>query len=287
MRVSVVLFQILAAAVMASLAFAWHPAHAAIIGDKYWAPADSQAPDVKLPTLNSILSANMKFHPKGEKPAVSIVRKEAIQAEAAAYGAQAGLALALLEINGVLKKNAAAYDKIYDFNAVLLEPGFLPPVISEGVEPYRQSSDSVVRAADLIYKIEFDARIVNTAPRWQDYLSFQVSQPEPPDASLLPQNGEENVIWDEWVKKGWKEGTEQAQTIFSSNLARLNRDYLGMWRFKRLYSQGMVSKPILARSSLGVTGGGREMAVNDRIVKITEGSKLNPNSSHWLYTNPK
>lgn len=89
-------------------------------------------------------------------------------------------------INSSLKNRSATYDKIFNFSVLQLEPGFLPPVISEGVDAYNQPSDNEVRAADKIYKIEFPAKIVNVVPRWQEYLNVPFGNPEVPDKSILP-----------------------------------------------------------------------------------------------------
>lgn len=57
----------------------------------------------------------------------SSIRAEAIQSAAAAFGAQTGLASRADKINKALERNAHNYDKVFDFNALQIEPGFLPP----------------------------------------------------------------------------------------------------------------------------------------------------------------
>ena len=55
-----------------------------------------------------------------------------------------------------------------------------------------------------------------------------------------------------------------------------------MLRYKRLYELGMVTKPKLSRSELGITGGGKEMAIGDRVIKKTQDAQLNPNKNKWF-----
>ena len=108
-----------------------------------------------------------------------------------------------------------------------------------------------------------------------------------PDRSVLPKTGAEKELWDQWVVRGWEKGQRLAEETFLSNKGRLQRDFTGMLRYKNLYAQGLVKKPILAKSYLGVTGGEDEMAVGDRIYEITEKAKLDPNTSRWSTKNPK
>ena len=84
------------------------------------------------------------------------------------------------------------------------------------------------------------------------------------------------------MKLGWEDGYEQAADQFGDNLARLERDFTGMLRYKRLYELGMVTKPKLSRSELGITGGGKEMAIGDRVIKKTQDAQLNPNKNKWF-----
>jgi defect-in-organelle-trafficking protein DotC len=256
--------------------------------DAYWgSSSDDETPQTAKFDENSIYSDQLRKADKDAKSEVPPIRAEAIQSAAAAFGAQAGLASRADKINKALASKSTYYDKVFDFNALQLEPGFLPPVISEGRDAYNQPNDDEVRASDTIYKIEFPARLVNVVPRWQQYLPVAFTNPTLPDSSLLPKNKAEKELWDDWAKKGWEQGFEQADNVFAANRGRLKRDFEGMIRFKRLYEQGLVVKPTLARSELGVTGGGDEMAVGDRLIKITTKAQLNPDAKRWSSSNPK
>ena len=258
-----------------------------IIGDQYWSES-KQVPDDITATkfnINNISSSSVEKTLKtNEENKISPVRLEMLETAALTFGTQAGLANAGLTINKTLDKinHSKSLDKVYNFEKIQLEPGFLPPVITEGTNAYNQPSENEVRAADKIYKIEFPARIVNAAPSWKDYLYVEITEPDTPAKSTLPKNSAENKVWDEWVKKGWEQGYELGADLFDSGKNRLDRDFLGMLRFKELYVNGMVTKPKILRTELGVTGGGNEMAVGDRIIKKTYDSELNPNTKKWF-----
>jgi defect-in-organelle-trafficking protein DotC len=254
-------------------------------GDAYWATAGTGHPGGAVVGPEGVLSAavvNSKTPGKDIQPA----RASAIQEAAATYGTQAGLAWRVQEITRQLDSHAASYDRVFNFGAVMLEPGFLPPVISQGQDLYNQTDGSTVRAAERLYKIEFPARLVNTPPRWQDYLALGVSAPQTPDQTVLPKTADERALWDAWAQQGWAQGVEQGNQMFEANLGRLKRDFEGMVRFKTLYQQGMVTKPVLARTNLGVTGGGDEMAVGDRIIRITLKAGLQPSDKRWASSAP-
>jgi defect-in-organelle-trafficking protein DotC len=212
---------------------------------------------------------------------VSGIRAQALQEQALEFGAQSGLAARSREIKSSLSSRARDYDKVFRFDVAMLEPGLLPPVINEGRDAYEQTGTTKVRAASRIYTIEFPARLVNTPPKWQEYLDSSQPDPRLPHPSLLPRDKDEQVIWDRWVATGWEQGVKQADQMFEGNLARLQRDFEGMLRYKKLYEQGLVTAPVMATSRLGVTGGGSEMAIDDRIYEITVPANLDPNTRRW------
>lgn len=257
-----------------------------VVGDYYWSQSKSENVDPTKFNISNISASSVEKTLKANSESkVSFVRQEMLQSAALSFGTQAGLANAAVSINKALDQfngTDKKLDTVYDFSKIMLEPGFLPPVISEGRNAYNQPTANEVRAADTIYKIEFPARIVNAAPNWRDYLYVEMSEPETPAKSTLPKNSAENKIWDEWVKKGWEDGYVQAADLYESGLARLDRDFKGMIRYKKLYQLNMVTKPKITKTELGVTGGGNEMAVGDRVIKKTHDAELNPKSNKWF-----
>lgn len=260
--------------------------HKVIGDDAYWgftSPSASDAtPDSSKWNESEITADSIKKDSASDTSSIPEIRASAIEGAAISFGTQAGYASRASKLNTALQSQSSYYDKIFNFSAVQLEPGFLPPVISEAKDTYNQTGDDVVRAANTVYKIEFPAKIVNVPPRWQSYLLIPFADPSVPDKSLLPKTSAEKELWNQYAKKGWSVGIDQANDEFQGRLGRIKRDFEGMLRFKKLYEQGLVTKPVLARSTLGITGGGNEMAVGERVIKITNKAQLNPNQSRWL-----
>ena len=74
---------------------------------------------------------------------------------------------------------------------------------------------------------------------------------------------------------------QQAELIYKENLGRLKRDYEGMIRYRTLLAQNMVSPPFVGQLDMGVTGGGSDLTVNDRILRITALPALQADSRNW------
>lgn len=217
---------------------------------------------------------------------INEMRKAALSEVAVSLGASAGLVSKMSEIRSALDKQTVSLDGIFDFSRMLVTDGVLAPVLSEGLANYAQENDDQVRIADKIYKIESRARFVSVYPTWRDYLQFSFKSFEIPPQSYLPKNDAEKAFWNEWVKKGWDQGERQALTIFESSMGRLRRDFTGMIRYKSLSAQGLITKPVIAKANLGVTGGGNEMAINDQIFRIVDHSALVPNKDEWKVDYP-
>ena len=272
----------------------------------------------QVPTLGALLSDQVRVADSapGTVMDVPTIRGQAIQEAAASLGARAGLARGLSDLDAALKKQIAVMDSSYNFSALALsipmKPGLpatfpnpktgngefamvLPPVIIEGRDSDSFPNDDEMRIADRVYKIYNKARLIPVdkasghpvVPDWRDYLVFSFQEVQMPHQTLLPRNDAEKRLWDEWVKKGWNEGMLQSKQLFDGGWARLNRDFKGMLNYRLAYSQGLVTRPQVAGVNMGVTGGGTEMRVNDRTVRITDHSSLVPDTGRWSTTIPK
>lgn len=253
-----------------------------VSGDSaYWSGGNAAPSDL---SREGIMSSGMQ---NWDNNSEDTARLQSIQVAAASLGSQAGLAARTAQIQRALAGRAREFDRAFNFGSLLLEPGFLPPVVSEGRNAYNQPNDNEARASDWVFKIERPARIVSATPTWRTYLLGNTTPAVRPDNSVLPKTKEEKQLWDQWAQKGWDEGARLADQNFEANLARLKLDFEGMVRFKTLYEQGLVSKPRLARANLGVTGGGDEMAINDRIIRVTEKAALDANKGNWSTPVPR
>ena len=247
---------------------------------------DLDIPVVDTPTLEQIIAkAPVKKKDDGEKEGDKL-RAPAMRDAALSYGARAGLAWTSRGINEQLRSRAAELTKTYDFNRVLIrtpsQASIMPPVISEAKETYETAdAGKTLRVADTVYEIVEQARFVPVAPLWHSYLVRSYTAPENPPDSLLPKSDGERDAWKHWVTEGWNMGIKQAQEIFEADLRRLERDFLGMVRYKALLEEGKVSAPVVAEGNLGVTGNGTDMRVNDRALRITKDPLLQTPSNNW------
>lgn len=231
------------------------------------APADLyRISNVKAPSVSSSISS---------------IRLAALKQTSRGLGAQAALAWRSQHINAVLEARKHYLDQIFNFNYLLLNSNVLPPILAEGDNTLNLADDQTIRAADRDYQILSPPHFITVAPTWRDYLWMNYKKPELPNSTLLPKNSKEADVWNQYARVGWIEGLAQANEIFTTNLNRLTRDLNGMILYRKLLRQNMVSAPFVAESDLGVTGGGNQMRINDRVLRITSTSELKPNSKVW------
>lgn len=233
------------------------------------------------PTTDSPLNKYLSTSRSSKRMEVRGLRYASLRDAALSTGARAGLAFRAKQINLLVLKYERQLDLVYNFNAMLLDYNVLPPVLIEGRHPLEQSDFDILRVADRAYTIQSQARFVTVPPTWRDYLKMQYNDPDVPDVSLLPRTQAEREVWNKYIQEGWQVGITQADVIFTENLGRLKRDYEGMIRYRSLLCQNMVSLPYVAEINLGITGGDSQMAINDRILRITALPEFNTNGSEW------
>jgi defect-in-organelle-trafficking protein DotC len=219
--------------------------------------------------------------PGNSKTDLSNLRVKSLQDSAMSIGAQGGLAWASEQINQRMNQDRKYLDTIFNFDAMVLSHGVIPPVLEAGDNSLNLDDPNTIRVADRTYKIVQQARFATTPPNWREYLWMTYAKPQLPDKSLLPKNSYEQKIWKEGIRSGWEKGIAQSYTIFQQNLARLKRDYRGMMLYRKLLQERMISPPFVARTELGVTGNGSDMRINDQVLRIVELPKLQTNSSGW------
>ena len=212
---------------------------------------------------------------------VNTLRLENLKQTARGIAAQASLSWRSRQINLTLNSQKRNLDRIFDFNYLILNQNVLPPILAEGRNILNLADDFTIRVADHEYQIVQPPRFITTPPNWRNYIWMGYKKPEVPNATLLPQNSAERKIWNENIQIGWNEGITQADQIFSTNLARLKRDYEGMILYRKLLAQHMVSPPYVSQAELGITGDGNNMHINDRVLRITSIPQLQPDSKDW------
>lgn len=218
------------------------------------------------------------------------IRANAIREAALSYGARGGLSWRTYHIRQEMERRATYMDKTFDFRQLLIAApsGLLiePPVVTEAINTMIiNAKGDEAAVADRIYDIAVNARIVGTARSWRNYLERDWGKVEQPPDLLRPENEAEREQWINWVREGWEEGVRQADAIFREDLNALTADYQGMVRYRMLLAQGIVTPPYALQMDRGVTGGGDELRVGDRAVRITGMPALIPGSERWQPAN--
>lgn len=214
-------------------------------------------------------------------PEISQLRVKALQDTAMSLAAQGGLAWASQQINARLEHDKWSLETTYNFNAMMLNHGVLPPILQEGDNSLNLADPNTIRVADKTYRILQQARFATTPPNWREYLWMSYPKPEMPAKFLLPHNEDEQKIWRTSIDLGWDKGIQQAYSIFQQNLARLKRDFQGMLLYRKLLEEKMISAPFVSRTELGVTGNGSDMRINDQVLRITQLPALQTDANRW------
>ena len=214
------------------------------------------------------------------------IRRDALKEAAMSYGARGGLAWRTFEVSKEIERRQSFLDRVYDFRSLLIAApsGFLiePPVVSEEQNAMIiENQGQKAAIAERIYNINAKAKIVSAPRTWRQYLRRKRGKVEPPPNILRPKNDEERKVWRRYVEKGWENGIDQANRTFEHDLARLQADFRGMVRYRRLLTKGMISPPYALQVDRGITGGGRQMRVGDSAVQITGQSQLITGADKW------
>ncbi len=218
------------------------------------------------------------------------IRFNALKEAGLSYGARGGLAYRTYQIRKHLESRSDYMDKVFNFGRLLIPApsGLLiePPVVSEaenGLVIGENGQEAAV--SDIVYQINKGSRIVAAPRHWREYLERTWGDVEPPPDILRPSNDEEREVWEDAVEKGWKEGVRQADEIFQRDLGELVADFEGMVRYHKLVALGMISKPFALQEDRGITGGGDEMRIGNRAIRITGRPELIPGYEQWLPAN--
>lgn len=211
------------------------------------------------------------------------IRYNAIRETAQAYGARAGLARRAYEINQQLQAKGSEFDRVWNFQALMLDGNVLPPVIVRAADVYDQKDDLLLRLIDQTYRIHAQARFTYAPPTWRTYLIRSYAfDPKQAVAAVSPTSGPEERLWRQAVVDGYQRGVAQAEANLAQNLARLQRDFLGMVEYRRLLALGMVTKPFVASSTIDVaTTKDGDMHVGEVVMRITVTPSFVPMKDQW------
>ncbi len=203
------------------------------------------------------------------------------------YGAQGGLAARAFALNEMLRRNEPSLDSGYDFRPLVLPTGtgqtlMKPPVVTAAQMAFALGDGGqVARETSCIYQITRAAELTSAPPNWRSYLVRAWGPPPRPADAVLPRTKAEVAYWNKYVAEGWAQGEKQAVEIFLNDLGRLQRDIIGMARYRVLLRARLVEQPTVAFQNRAVHGGGDQLRVGDRVIRITDQPGLQANSRRW------
>lgn len=239
---------------------------------------------IRPPSLEALMAVRPGYSPRTES---SNGRDEALKQAAWAYGAQGGLAARSVAINDMLRRYEAVLDREFDFRSLVLPAGngqtlIRPPVVTEAQMAFAlDDSGQTARETRQVYRITRQAQLVSLPPQWRTWLVRSVSPPDAPIDAQRPRTRHEVMVWREAVARGWAAGERQAVEVFLDDLGRLQRDIIGMARYRVLLKAGKVEPPDVAFLHRDTQGGHDQLRVDDTEIRIRSQPGLDANQAHW------
>ena len=223
----------------------------------------------------------------GDGEGIPEFRRRALLEAARERGSRMGYARRGWEIGGLLERRSSQLDRAFDFSRVAAKvpagAGYvIPPVVSRGSDAFEGDVQRrKISVVDEYLAIASPGEIRPVRPTWRDYLLFEPTRPDDPGSAPLPRSRAERTRFAEWFGEGWRAGADLADSEITSRLDRLRRDYEGMLRYRRLVSRGMMDRMVLRDADFGVTGGGGEMRVGNRTVRIVSDAAFRADPRRW------
>lgn len=249
-----------------------------------WADNGPQTPEAAIERVNqqaSLVNSSGSKDKAGEE-----LRNRAIQNAALIYGAQSGRFARWQQLQGLLHQRASQLTQIFNFKLFYLENGLLqPPVLDIGANITDIAPDGQTRRLiHRVYRVLVPATFRQQPLVWQSFLiPDALRQPALPRQALLPKNGNERNLWDNYVKQGWQNGIEQANSELDVRIASLNSAYQGMYLYTLLAMKGMIEPPKVIRRSKNIdrSSDGQKMAVGEQSQAIDKKSYFIDKPNRW------
>ena len=236
------------------------------------------------PSLEILQAARPGFTPgKG----LTGPRADALKQAALSYGARGGLAARSFAINEMLRRYQTQLDQVFNFDSLVLSVNggqtmLRPPVVTEAQLAFALGAGGQTASeTGHVYEITREAQLTSAPPNWRTYLVRTWVTPTAPPDDLRPRTKQEIQYWNLWVAQGWADGEKQAVEIFLDDLSRLQRDIIGMARYRVLLRAGLVEQPRVAFARNTVEGGRDLMKIDNTTVRITDQPGLNPHPAQW------
>lgn len=250
----------------------------------------SEIRDLSAPALSGMLIKNVEGVSSEEliqeeyNKSSADGREQAILVEALRFGSQSALYERASYYLDFFEKNKHEFNRTFNFSPLLLANGrVVPPVVDEINDMQMVEDRYTRRTVDKSYKIVEQARVVDTPLNWRHYLYVHISKPNMPSKYALPLQGNEReeAIWANGVSQGWEAGLKQANSIMLQNINKLQRDFVGMVRYRTMLSKNMITSPISSNLKLGVTSNEDSLNIGEVIFEVVEAPRFNQNAETW------
>ncbi|MEJ6534029.1 MULTISPECIES: type IV secretory system conjugative DNA transfer family protein [Pseudoalteromonas] len=226
--------------------------------------------------LNSIEVSHTEMSELAEVEAQEM-RLNAVAVDAYSWGMQEGAYYRNNEIQALLNEKSFVINKTISLAKFVIDGKMLMPTVLEAERIYVKNSDREARTVHMSYTLDKPPKIVSQVPTWRDYLVRNIAKPRKPIRNSYPRTNQESELWASEFKRGWFRGVEQANSIFSSDLNKLSKDVAGLYRFRYLLAQNIVTLPKLIKdeSSVMLLDSGKTINLNDVKYSIQLDSRFN------------
>ena len=158
-----------------------------------------------------------------------------------------------------------------------------PPIVSAAQMAFALGDGGqVARETSCIYQITREAQLASTPPNWRTYLVRVWADPHRP-TRRCPAAHQAGGRLLEQMGRGGLGVTARSRRSRSSCpiLGRLERDIVGMARYRVLLRAGLVEQPRVAFQNRPVDGGRDSLHVGDQTIRITDQPGLQGNPRRW------
>lgn len=231
--------------------------------------SDSNLPPYAVELLRESYKINSSSYKPSDDEGALQMRLKALGVEAFSWGVQEGAHFRNDQIQNLLEANSFTLNKVANFSKFIIDGSILMPTVLAAENIYAKTSDSETRTVNTSYTLDKPPKFVSQPPTWRDYLKRSLPLPRRPIDQAHPKTVEEKKVWDREFKKGWSQGVIQADSIYARDLNKLLADLAGLYRFRYLLAQNIVTLPTVAKdkNSYMLLDSGKTINLND--VKYT------------------
>lgn len=213
------------------------------------------------------------------------LRADMLRDAAMALGVRAGMSAKSKKYFADIESRKIELDRQYRFSYVLTDSGvFVPPVIVEAKDSLAGNAETL-RITKSIFKVLRRGRLQPYPPTWRDYLyvGLNVVDPEEPSEAVRPKGENELLLWRTSFDKGYASGESAADVIYEQNVARLDRDYMGMYRYTALKNDGLMTAEVITASHAAAKENSpADMSVDETTYRLSRQPEFKADPTSWI-----